>query len=439
MDTIDNTDKTTEQISEKPAEKIAPSEPAKLFELPKHEERPVRKLTAGSVIALSLIFGLLGSVLGANYLVPLLRKNPAFAPIVSGGSIQTLQVNEQSAVIDVVKKSSPAVVSIIISKDLNKSQGGSGLGFDFGPFSLDPFFQNRNSDNSSSSAPNIQQVGGGSGFFIRPDGLIVTNKHVVEDATATYTVLTNDGKQYPATVLSRDPTNDIALVKIDVQNMPTVPLGDSSNLQIGQTVVAIGNSLGQYQNTVTSGIVSGIGRTITAGGTTGSEQLDGAIQTDAAINPGNSGGPLLDIGGSVIGMNTAIDEQGQLVGFAIPVNDIKHDIDTFNKSGQIVKPFLGVRYVLVDDTVKQQNNLSVDYGALITGDASNPAIVAGSAAAKAGLRNGDVILEVNGQRVDPSHSLASQLKNFSPGDTVHMKVLSGDQTRDVTVTLGQSK
>jgi S1-C subfamily serine protease len=127
------------------------------------------------------------------------------------------------------------------------------------------------------------------------------------------------------------------------------------------------------------------------------------------------------------------------VGFAIPVNDIKNDIDSFNKNGQIVKPFLGVRYVIVNDTVKQQNNLSVNYGALITGDNSSPAIVAGSAAAKAGLRNGDIILEVNGQRVDEDHSLAAILKNFSPGDAVKMKVLSGDQTKDITVTLGQSK
>jgi serine protease Do len=406
-------------------------------DLPKNPEPPIGNRLISIVIVLSLIFGSIGAVLGNIYLLPALKKSSAFNAVTSGGDIRNIQVNEQSAIIDVVKQASPAVVSIIISKDLNTLQNNSGSFFDF-PFSLDPFYQNRN--NSSDTTPNIQEVGGGSGFIIRKDGLILTNKHVVEDTAATYTVLTNDGKEYDAQVLSRDPTNDIALVKINADNLPTVPLGDSSKLEIGQTVIAIGNSLGEYRNTVTSGIVSGIGRTITAGGTTsGSEQLEGVIQTDAAINPGNSGGPLLDIGGSVIGINTAIDQQGQLVGFAIPVNDLKHDLDSFNKNGQIVKPFLGVRYILVNDAVKKQNNLSVNYGAFITGDSGSPAVVAGSAAAKAGLKSGDIILEVNGQKIDENNSLAALLKNFSPGDNVKMKVLSGDQTKDVTVTLGQSK
>ncbi|MBX4204706.1 MAG: trypsin-like peptidase domain-containing protein [Candidatus Doudnabacteria bacterium] len=403
-------------------------------DMPSQEPRlPSRILSM--VVVLSLIFGSIGAVLGNMYILPLVKNSAAFSSIASG-DVRNVQINEQSGVVDVVKGASPAVVSIIISKDLSKLQNNSSSFFDF-PFSLDPFYQNRSS--SGDSTPNIQQVGGGSGFIIRADGLIVTNKHVVDDTSATYTVLTNDGKEYDAQVLSRDPTNDIALVKINAQNLPTVPLGDSGRIQIGQTVVAIGNSLGEYRNTVTRGIVSGIGRTITAGGTSGSEQLEGVIQTDAAINPGNSGGPLLDIGGSVIGINTAIDQQGQLVGFAIPVNDIKHDLDSFNKNGQIVKPFLGVRYVLVNDTVKKDNNLSVNYGALITGDTNSPAVVAGSAAAKAGLKNGDVILEVNGSRIDEQHSLAQLLKDYSPNDVVKMKVLSGDQAKEITVTLGQSK
>ncbi len=394
-----------------------------------------------SVVALSLIFGAVGAVLANVYLMPYLNRQGIVSGAASTNAVKTVQVNEQSGVIDVVKQASPAVVSIIISKDLNKLPGNSSSSFNFGPFSLDPFFQSRNQDNSSSSnTPNIQEVGGGSGFIISADGLIVTNKHVVEDTSATYTVLTNDGKKYDAQILSRDPNNDIALVKIKASNLPTLTLGDSSNLQIGQSVIAIGNSLGEYRNTVTTGIVSGIGRTITAGGTTtGSEQLEGVIQTDAAINPGNSGGPLLDIGGSVIGINTAIDQQGQLVGFAIPVNDIKLDLSSFQKFGNITKPFLGVRYVLVNETVKEENNLTVDYGALITGDQNSPAIVAGSAAAKAGLKNGDIILQVNGQKVDQDHSLASYLKAFNPGDVVRMTVLSGSQTKDISVTLGETK
>ncbi|HEX9503273.1 MAG TPA: trypsin-like peptidase domain-containing protein [Patescibacteria group bacterium] len=388
----------------------------------------------GLVVLLSFLFGIAGAIFGASFLT-------GRGISLSGKSeVKTVVVNENSAVIDVVKKASPAVVSIIISKDLSKIPGysSSSSPFDFGPFSLDPFVKNRN---NQPGTPNIQEVGGGSGFIITADGLIVTNKHVVADANATYTVLMNDGKKYDAQVLARDPVNDLALVKIKATNLPTIALGDSTNLQIGQKVIAIGNSLGQYQNTVTTGVVSGIGRSITAGGTTGSEQLDGVIQTDAAINPGNSGGPLLDIGGSVIGINTAIDSGGQLVGFAIPVNDIKKDVEVFQKTGTITKPFLGVRYVLINQSIKDENKLSVDYGALIVsgGTPSSPAVLPGSAADKAGLRENDIILEINGTKIDQQNSLARLLKKFSPGDQIKMKVLSRNVTKDITVTLGESK
>lgn len=389
------------------------------------------------VVLLSFLFGIVGAVFGSTFLM----RN-GVAALGTGTEIKTEYVKEESGVVEVVKKSSPAVVSIIISKDLNKIPGYSASPFDFGPLSFDPFFQNRNQQNNSAT-PNIQQVGGGSGFIISADGLIMTNKHVVEDTAATYTVLTNDGKKYDATVLSRDPVNDLAMVKINGESLPTLPLGDSSSLQIGQIVVAIGNSLGQYSNTVTKGIVSGIGRTITAGDTAGasSEQLEGVIQTDAAINPGNSGGPLLDIGGSVVGINTAIDSEGQLIGFAIPVNDIKKDVESFKKFGRIIKPFLGIRYVLVNESIQQQNKLTVDYGALIVpGDSSAaPAVVAGSAAFKAGLKEGDIILQINGKTINQDHSLASYLKDFNPGDSVKMTVLSEGKNKDITVILGESK
>lgn len=391
------------------------------------------------VILLSFIFGVAGSILGNLYAVPYF-KNVKTGLANTPGEIKTVQVNEQSAVVDVVKRASPAVVSIIVSKDLNKLPGYSSSPFDLSPFSLDPFFQSRD---ENEGVPNIQEIGGGTGFIVSDDGLIATNKHVVDDEQASYTVLTTDGKKYEARVLSRDPVNDIALVKIEANNLPTLALGDSSGIELGQRVIAIGNSLAQYQNTVTTGVVSGIGRTITASGNGGSEQLEGVIQTDAAINPGNSGGPLLDIGGSVIGINTAIDSQGQLVGFAIPVNDFKKDLDSFRKFGRIVKPFLGVRYVIVNETIKQENELSVDYGALVigsgTGRTAQPAVVANSAAAKAGIKENDVILEINGARITQDHSLAGILKNFDPGDTVKMKILSGEQEKEITVTLGESK
>lgn len=402
-------------------------------ELLKNEEKFGGKLIS-TVIILSIIFGLVGSFIGNVFLRPFIQKMETAGV----GEVKNIQVNEQSAVVDVVKRASPAVVSIIISKDLNKVPGYSSSPFDFGPFSLDPFFQSRS---QNSDKPNIQPVGGGSGFIISNDGLIVTNKHVVDDLNATYTVLTNDGKKFDAKVLSRDPINDIALVKIEASGLQTLTLGESSSLEIGQKVIAIGNSLGQYRNTVTTGVVSGIGRSITASGGSGSENLEGVIQTDAAINPGNSGGPLLDIGGSVIGINTAIDSQGQLVGFAIPVNDIKKDIESFRKFGKIVKPFLGVRYVLVNESIKEESQLTVDYGALIVfgGKPNAPAVVVGSAADKAGLKESDIILEVNGQKINQEYSLAGALKNFDPGDVVKMLILSRGQTKEITVTLGESK
>ena len=401
-------------------------------DLPERGEKSNFRLLS-LVVLLSFLFGIAGAVFGSVYLT-----RPGQPLATAPGEVKTLQVSEDSAVVDVVKRASPAVVSIIISKDLNKVPGYSTTPFNLGPFGVNPF----SNTSSSSTTPNIQPVGGGSGFIITSDGLIATNKHVVENKDATYTVLTNDGKTYEAKVLSRDPTNDLALVKIQAANLPTLSLGDSASLQIGQKVIAIGNSLAQYHNTVTTGVVSGIGRSITAGGLdTGSEQLEGVIQTDAAINPGNSGGPLLDIGGSVIGINTAIDSQGQSLGFAIPINEFKADKASFDKFGQIVKPFLGVRYVIVNDTIKQQNKLTVNYGALIVsgGTSRDPAVVVNSAADKAGLKEGDIILAVNGTKVDQDHSLAELLKSYNPNDVVKMQILTHSQTKDITVTLGETK
>ncbi|MBI2607767.1 MAG: trypsin-like peptidase domain-containing protein [Candidatus Doudnabacteria bacterium] len=403
-------------------------------DLPSKTPKKTESRLIPAVILISFLFGVAGSVFASFYIVPFYQKRGL--DNVNSGGVNFVQVNEQSAVVDVVKRAAPAVVSIIISKDLNKVPGFSSSPFDLGPFSFDPFFQFRNP--GEQSEPNVQVVGGGSGFIVTSDGLIVTNKHVVIDSAASYTVLTNDGKSFDAKVLSIDPVNDLALVKIEAKDLPTIPLGDSTDLEIGQKVIAIGNSLG-HRNTVTTGVVSGIGRTITASGHGGSEQLEGVVQTDAAINPGNSGGPLLDIGGSVIGINTAIDSQGQLIGFAIPSEDIKKDIESFEKFGRIVKPFLGVRYVLVNETIQKENDLKVDYGALIVGGAGAAAVVEGSAADKAGLKEGDIILQVSSQRIDRDHSLAGALKNFDPGDTVKMRVLSEGEEKEITVILGETK
>lgn len=392
-------------------------------------------------IILSLIFGAVGGAFGDYYFF----KTPQGQKLlgqVSGGTIQQqVSLTEDSAIIDVVKKASPAVVSIVISKDLSKIPG---YGAD--PYSQDPFFNffyGRGSNTQpNSTTPNVQEVGAGSGFFISADGLILTNKHVVSDDQASYTVLTEDGKKYNAKVMAQDPVGDLAIVKIDISNAPHLNLAESSNLQIGQRVIAIGNSLGQYQNTVTSGIISGIGRSITAGGDTGaSEQLSGVIQTDAAINPGNSGGPLLNVSGEVIGINTAIDQQGQLVGFAIPSNDAARDVASFNKNGNITRPFLGVRYIIITPAIAADQKLPKDYGALIVvgSTANDVAVIPGSPADKAGLVENDIIEEVAGQKVDQDHPLSDLLKNYNPGDTVSMKVYHKGTEKIVSVTLGETK
>jgi len=401
-------------------------------------------------VVLSLVFGTLAGAFGTFLVLRSPKVQKWFPALLSAVSNQKVVFNEDSSTVDVVKQAGPAVVSIIISQDLSQIPG-----YGLNPGSQDPFFNfffnngqqqppqgNGNSSGGNSSSGGLQEVGAGSGFFISQDGLILTNKHVVSDTTASYTVITSDGKKYDAKVLAQDPTNDLAIVKISIQNAPYLKLADSSQLQVGQHVIAIGNSLGQYQNTVTSGIISGIGRSITAGSDTGgSENLSGVIQTDAAINPGNSGGPLLNVAGQVVGINTAIDQQGQLVGFAIPANEIAKALASYQKNGKITAAFLGVRYIMLTSDIASQQNLPRDYGALIVRGQSvtDFAVLPGSPADKAGLVENDIILQVNGVKADQNNTLASLLSNYSPGDTVTLRVYHKGNEEDVKVTLGETK
>ena len=284
------------------------------------------------------------------------------------------------------------------------------------------------------------QTGGGSGFVVRKDGLIVTNKHVVSSTTATYTVTISTGKTYSAQVVSRDPAADLALVKINVSNLIVVTLGDSSKLSLGQNVVAIGNTLGEYQNTVTTGVISGLNRTITAGdGYGSSETLSNVIQTDAAINPGNSGGPLINLNGEVVGINTAVDSQGQSVGFAIPINSVKSQIQVVAAGGTISRPQLGVRYVPVTADMAKENKLSASEGALVTHGSgiSDVAVTVGGPADLAGVREGDIIISVNGEKVTETNDLGGIVQKFQPGDSITVKLNRQGQVKTVTVRLGK--
>lgn len=341
-------------------------------------------------------------------------------------------VEEDSAVIDVVEKSSPAVVSIVITKDVPKYRS----------FFEDPFGFFDEVNGSSQGGTEKQKVGGGSGFIVNSNGTIVTNKHVVSDQNADYTVITNDGKEYSAKVLARDPIKDIAVIKIEGEKFPTLELGDSDSLKVGQTVIAIGNSLGEFSNSVSKGIISGLQRNVTAGSGFGqTEQLANIIQTDAAINPGNSGGPLLDITGKVVGVNVAMAQGAENVAFSIPSNQIKRIVEQIKDNGKISTPFLGVRTIAVNQEIQKENNLPFNYGALITrGEKiTDLAVMPGSPADKAGLVENDIILEVNGKKVDSKNQLVGLISNSNVGDEITLKVWHKGNTKEIKVKLEEKK
>jgi len=349
------------------------------------------------------------------------------------------QTSQEEAVIKSVKEASLAVISIVISKDVPVFEE-----YLYNPFEgIYDFFPGipRQRQNGTEK----KEIGGGSGFIISEDGMILTNKHVVIDKEAEYTVFTSDGKKFTAKILARDPVQDLAVLKIDQEKVvddngevliipfPVARLGNSDELEI-----AIGNALGEFKNTISVGVVSGLGRTITASGGGFVETLEDVIQTDAAINKGNSGGPLINLKGEVIGINTAMVLGAQSIGFAIPINKAKRDIKQINELGRIVYPFLGVRYVLINEKVKEEYDLKIDYGALIIkGDSESPSIWPDSAAEKAGLKQGDIILEFNGEEITPDNSLAKIISKYSPGDAVSLKYLRDGEETTVEVVLGE--
>ncbi|MBU4368687.1 trypsin-like peptidase domain-containing protein [Patescibacteria group bacterium] len=360
-----------------------------------------------------------------------------------GGKEETTKVvKEDSAIIDAVKKADPAVVSIVITKDVPKLEQ-----YYSNPFGNDPFFRQFFGDQFNTpqyrqKGTEKKEVGGGSGFIVSSDGLIVSNNHVVSDKEAEYTVLTNDGKKYPAKVLARDSVKDLAVLKIEKTGLPTLGLGDSDNLQAGQTVIAIGNALGEFRNTVSAGIISGLKRSVTASGFgAGTEQLTNVIQTDAAINPGNSGGPLLNLSGEVIGVNVAMAQGAENIGFALPINDVKKAISDVEKHGKIITPYMGVRYILVNSDIKEKNNLSVDYGALVVrGEMiSDLAVIPGSPADKAGIVENNIILKVNGTKVDSQNPLANLINKYSVGDEITLRILHRGEEKDIKVKLEERK
>lgn len=342
----------------------------------------------------------------------------------------------ESRIIKVVKKASPAVVSITVTKNVPVIEQ-----YYINPFGDDPFFKQFFGEEFQipqfrQKGTQKQEVGGGSGFIISANGLILTNKHVVSDAQAEYTVFGSDGKKYSAKVLARDPVQDLAVLKIDAASLPTLALADSDKIEVGQTAIAIGNALGEFRNTVNVGVISGVGRTVIASGGGLSETLQNVIQTDASINPGNSGGPLLNLRGEVVGINTAIAQGAQSIGFAIPINQAKRDINDAITKGKIATPYLGVRYVTITSALQEEKKLPFDYGALIIkSDKGEAAIVPDSPADKAGVKEGDIILEFGGKRVDKDRQLASLIVLYSVGETVPVKIWRNGQIITLNIIL----
>ncbi len=355
------------------------------------------------VVIVALVVGLVSGSLSSVAVSNLLQPSPAAQTSNGGTNVVTNRLQETSAIINAVQAVAPAVVTIT-------SQSGS----------------------------NVAGNGIGSGFIFDAGGWILTNRHVVAGAE-TLSVRLNDTRTFPATLYGIDTLTDLAIVRVQATGLPVAKLGTSGDLEPGQVAIAIGNPLGDFENTVTTGVVSGLGRQITAGDTANqsSEELNHLIQTDAAINPGNSGGPLVDSGGQVIGINTAVNQDAQGIGFAIPIDFAKPILAQALAGKPIARPWIGVYYTDVTKGLAQDQHLSVDYGALVgSSDPSTPGVFAGSPAAAAGVQDGDVVLEIDGTRVDETHDLSSLIIPHAPGDTITLTILRDGSQRTIKVTLG---
>ncbi|OGM11521.1 hypothetical protein A2Z22_00535 [Candidatus Woesebacteria bacterium RBG_16_34_12] len=331
------------------------------------------------------------------------------------GNFEQKVLTEESVVTQVAENVSPSVVTVSIQTPERRV-------LEFSPFGG---FRSR----VEGGTP--QDIG--SGFIVSSDGLIVTNRHVVDSQGASYKVITSDEKEYEVKQISKDPSNDIAVLKIDAGDLKPVELGSSENLKVGQFVIAIGTALGEFRHTVTTGVISGLGRGITAGSAFEGyvERLDDVIQTDAAINPGNSGGPLLNSAGQVIGVNVAVAQGAENIGFAIPIDIVKQGLNQFKSTGKFIsKPFLGVEYQMIGKRVAILND--VPEGAYVL------SVVAGSPAESAGLQEEDIITKMDDKRLTvDGDDLAKVISEKRPGDKVPLEVWRNGETLQLFATLSE--
>lgn len=335
-------------------------------------------------------------------------------------------LEEENATIHVVERVTPSVVSVVVKKKRSEAYGD----FVGGP----PLLPKQD--------PNEWiEVSSGTGFFVTSDGLVLTNRHVVNEKNAQFIIVKNDGEERPAQLVDTDSFLDIAILRTEGSGFPAATLGDSDTVRIGQTVIAVGNALSEFRNTVTKGVVSGVHRRVTAGTSlSSSEVIDQAIQTDAAINPGNSGGPLINLRGEVIGMNTAISIGGDSVAFSIPINQAKKVISDVVSLGRIVRPWVGIRYIMVD--VKKEFpdvQGAFDSGAVIVKGRSieETGVFKGGPADKAGLKEGDVVLTINDEVLTKEKELSERIFSMKPGDIIQLTILREKKILRVSVTLGE--
>lgn len=357
-------------------------------------------------IALLLIIGCFSAGIGGGYIGSRLSSGATIVDRNSANDGNAVVSQEEEDISSVASKVGPSVVSITTKGQSRQSVFGS------------------------------QAVeGAGSGIIITSDGYVLTNKHVIS-GSSQLAVTTSDGTVYDnVKVVGTDPLNDLAFIKVNgVDNLKPATLGDSSSVRIGQKVVAIGNSLGEFQNTVTSGIISGTGRPISASEGNSVETLTDLIQTDAAINPGNSGGPLVNLSGQVIGINTAVAEDAQSIGFSIPVNSAKGIIKNLQKTGKVERAYLGVNYLTITPENAKQYNLPVKKGAYVV-SSEGSSIISGSPADKAGIKDKDIITKVGDLEVGDHGSVSSLIGEYGTGDTVQLTIIRSGKTMTVNVTL----
>lgn len=389
----------------------------------------MKKFLLGLSISVLVIFSAMGGALADRLFVikpldALTKRVGANAPV---GTASNKVLTEENVTIDVADKSSPSVVTVAIIQPQAPARS-----FTFDPFGNMFGFPGMQQQQQQGQGQQTQQdIGTG---FVVDNNMIVTNKHVVADTQSQYKIIDNNNKEYTVSKIYRDPSNDLALLQVDIPNLKPLALGDSNNLKVGQYVVAIGTALGQFRHTVTTGVISGLGRGIQAGDPLAGavEHLDNVIQTSAAINPGNSGGPLINSAGQVIGVNVAVAENAQSVGFAIPINVIKDSLSNFRQTGSFNRPQFGVQYQMVTREAAILNE--VPQGAYVRG------VLTGSSAEGAGIKVGDIITEVDGQKVsDLQNGLADIINKKKVGDQVKVTYWRDGKSTQVTATLKESQ